>query len=138
MARLRLRAKGVGSAVGIAVGIAVVAGLLLGGCSSSERSGQIEPSPVAPDLVFQEHTPASTPATSFGAGSYVVGQAVQPGRYSAGEGTAEQCRWRQSDSDGGALDASGAGRPTQVLTLITEGSRLVVAGEQCRFGRLPD
>ncbi len=130
MARLRLRSS--------AVGLAAVAGLLLGGCSSSGRSGRIEPSPVSPDLVFEEHPPAATPATSFGAGSYVVGQDVRPGRYSAGEDAAEQCRWRQSDSEGGALDASGADRPTQVLTLITEDSRLVVAGEQCRFRRLPD
>ncbi len=94
--------------------------------------------PTRSPLVFETHTPATTPASTIGAGSYVVGQDVELGRYSAGDDVVAQCRWLQTDDEGNLLDADDANRPTQVLTLSSEGTKLVVAGDDCVFTRLPD
>ncbi|GAB3257374.1 hypothetical protein [Kineosporia babensis] len=129
---------------GVAVSGVVVAGLVLAGVmvargsgtSADEVAGTVE----RPALVFHEPTPAATAATSFGAGSYIVGRDIELGRYSGGldREVIANCFWKQTDAEGGDLDNDGKDRPNQVLSLMTEGSHLVVAGENCTFSRLPD
>lgn len=113
--------------------------LSLAGCTAGSSGGGAVAPTEAP-LVFESHAPAKTPATAFGEGSYVVGQDIEPGRYSGGTDAEviADCRWQQNDAEGARLDGSGADRPTQVLTLRTDGSQLVVAGAKCEFVRLPD
>lgn len=114
---------------------AVLACLLLASCSAG-ADGPAPTGPTDPPPVFVPHTPAASPAHSFTAGSYIVGQDVELGRYSA-DANAGTCRWLQRDSSGALLDRSGEDRPTQVLTLSARGSELVVAGAGCSFARLP-
>ncbi|MCE0540221.1 hypothetical protein LWF15_32480 [Kineosporia rhizophila] len=127
------------------LGVAVVAGLLVAGVvatrgGSAANADDLPTRTVRPSLVFQEPTPAATAATSFGAGSYVVGRDIELGRYSGGldREVIANCFWQQTDTEGAELDNDGKDRPNQVLTLLTEGTRLVVAGENCTFDRLPD
>ena len=121
--------RGLSGAVAVAV---VLAGA---GCSADEVTPS-QPRTRATPLVFTPHPTAATPTRSFGAGSYVVGSDVEPGRYSAGAGITG-CQWIQRDRTGEVLDRDGVDRPTPVLTLATAGSQLVVAGDLCRFELLP-
>jgi hypothetical protein len=115
-------------------GVGVLITVLLAGCSDgSDRSTPSRPTN-AP-MIFVSHTPAASPARSFTAGSYIVGRDIELGRYSAGADVSE-CQWLQRDSAGTVVDRSGADRPTQVLTLSTRGSELVVTGAGCTFMRL--
>jgi hypothetical protein len=111
-----------------------LAAVLLAGCSDGTDRSSPTP-PTETPLVFVSHTPAASPARSFTAGSYVVGQDIELGRYSAGTDVSG-CQWLQRDNAGMEIDRSGADRPTQVLTLTTRGSELVVAGAGCTFVRL--
>lgn len=116
-------------------GVGALVSLLLAGCSI----GADDPTPGRPTetpLVFVPHPPAATPARSFTAGSYIVGQDVELGRYSAGADVSG-CQWLQRDSAGTVLDRSGDARPTQILTLSTRDSELVVTGAGCMFVRMP-
>jgi hypothetical protein len=121
------------SCTGVAAGLLAV--ITLAGCGSGSE-GPDPVKPTATPLVFVSHTPAATPARSFTAGSYLVGQDVELGRYSTGAGGGG-CRWLQRDSSGAVIDQSGPDRPTQVLTLLTRGSELVVDGAGCTFERMP-
>lgn len=121
--------------VAIAGAAALLAAMLLSGCSA----GSDRPAPhetTADPLVYLSHSPATTPARTFAAGSYLVGQDIELGRYSAGADVG-RCSWVQRDSAGKLLDRSGDGRPTQILTLSARGTQLVVAGAGCTFVRLP-
>lgn len=111
--------------------LAVVA-VLAGGCTGVPTAGPDGSAGSDGDLVFTTPAPRATPVTELTGGSYVVGTDAALGRYAS---TAD-CRWVQRGLDGALLDRSGPARPTDVLTLRTTGSRLVVSAG-CRLRLIP-